>query len=65
MVVDWDKLPVNLVPEIIWKEGIIPLGKQAIYELCHRPGFPVVKIGKKFIIPRDSLRRWLEKNAGI
>jgi len=62
-IITWDELPVNLIPEDIWRKRIIPIGKQAIYDLCHRPGFPAVKIGKRYIIPRDKLRDWLEKEA--
>lgn len=27
------------------------------------PGFPVLRAGKKILIPRDEFRRWLEKMA--
>jgi len=61
--VSWSELPLNLVPEDIYKTQLIPGGKQAIYTLCHRPGFPVLKVGKKYIIPRDKLRDWIEKQT--
>lgn len=60
----WESFPVNLTPDDVWKGKIIPIGRQAVYSLCHMPGFPAVKIGKKFIIPRDQLRAWLENEAG-
>lgn len=66
MITNWDQLPLNLRPEDLWRRGIIPVGKQAVYALCHTPGFPVVRIGKrKYIIPRDPLRSWLQKQASM
>ena len=64
MVTKWDELPLTLTPKDLWERGILPLGKQAVYNLCRRPGFPAVQItGRKFVIPRDRLRAWLEKEA--
>lgn len=40
------------------------LGKNKAYELTKMPGFPSIKIGKKIIIPRASLERWLRENEG-
>ena len=40
------------------------MGRAAMYALCRVPGFPVVKIGKKFLIPRDAFLRWMEEQAG-
>jgi excisionase family DNA binding protein len=40
------------------------VGKNVAYEQCHRPGIPVVRIGKQQRIPRDALLRWLDAQAG-
>ncbi|OPY58708.1 MAG: Helix-turn-helix domain protein [Pelotomaculum sp. PtaU1.Bin035] len=61
-IVNWEQLPIVLTPEIVWEKKILPLGKRGIYELCHSEGFPTVKAGKKFLISRDGLRRWVERN---
>lgn len=36
----------------------------AMRELCHRDGFPVVKVGGKFLISRAGLPGWLERECG-
>lgn len=63
MVTDWKEVPVNLVPDDIWRKKIMPIGRKAVYDLCNRPGFPCLKVGKKFIINRDLLRQWLEDQS--
>ena len=40
------------------------LGKNKAYEMVKMKGFPAIKIGKKIIIPRESLNRWLKENEG-
>lgn len=56
--ISWDKLPVTLTPRDLNK--VMPIGKNRAYELCSREDFPAKRVGKKIIIPRDALRRWLE-----
>lgn len=58
---NWDSLPVSLTPRDLPK--ILPIGREAAYSLCHSPGFPVVKIGRKFLISRDALRLWFENRV--
>lgn len=40
------------------------LGKNGAYELVRMPGFPAIKLGKRIIIPRRGLEKWLEENEG-
>ncbi len=37
----------------------LQVSKPVLYELCKRPDFPVVHIGRKVLIPRDRLRAWV------
>jgi hypothetical protein len=39
--------------------------KSAYKNLITLPGFPVVKIGKRLTILRESFLRWLEENKGV
>lgn len=34
------------------------------YELTKQDGFPVIRVGKRLIIPIDALQAWLLKSVG-
>ena len=34
------------------------------YNLTEREGFPVIRVGKKKVIPTEQLMKWLEKETG-
>lgn len=38
---------------------IMGICKPAAYALCHREDFPAIKVGKRFLIPRDRFYAWL------
>lgn len=39
------------------------IGLNSAYRLVHRKDFPSVKIGKRIIIPKVHLDRWIEFNS--
>ena len=42
------------------------IGVNAAYDLCHREGFPAIRIGvRRIVIPADAFRRWLDAQARI
>lgn len=43
---------------------IIKVGKDTIYKLAKQPGFPCVKIGKRYIINKGKLFEWVESHEG-
>jgi excisionase family DNA binding protein len=40
--------------------ALLHIGKKCACEMCHRPGFPAIRLGKQERIPRDALLRWLD-----
>ena len=40
------------------------LGRNIAYEMVRMSGFPAIRIGKKIIVTRAGLERWLEQNEG-
>lgn len=36
------------------------VGRRQAYELVNRADFPAIRLGKRILIPRDALKRWLE-----
>jgi len=35
------------------------------YELASRADFPVIKVGKRKVIPVDAFRRWMEQQTEL
>lgn len=42
---------------------ILKIGLNKAYKLVRTPGFPVIKNGQNYLIPKDSLREWLKEQA--
>lgn len=41
------------------------IGKRKAYELCNQKGFPVIKLGMAYRIPKKALDIWLQRQAGM
>lgn len=53
--VEENKLVLN-VDEVA---AILGVGRTAVYELVHREGFPVIRVGKRYLIPYARFIMWL------
>jgi excisionase family DNA binding protein len=42
----------------------IGVGVKTMYGLTNQPGFPVVRIGNRKVIPVDGLDKWLQERTG-
>lgn len=42
-------------------KNILRIGQVNAYQLIHTPGFPVVKIGRTYRIPRVGFYNWLDR----
>jgi len=43
---------------------IFGCGLRQAYEMVHAPGFPRVKVGRKYYISAQALKKWMDDNAG-
>ncbi len=41
----------------------IGVSKTIAYRLAHTEGFPVLRIGKRYLFPVTELRKWVAKNT--
>ena len=39
------------------------IGRNQAYDLVNRADFPKIRVGRKILIPRDALIRWLDKQT--
>lgn len=61
MVVQGEHKRLTLtVPEVAQMLGI---GRNTAYELARAGRLPVVRLGKRFLVPVAALERWLEERA--
>lgn len=58
----WDDAPDLLKPQEAAK--LLRTGKNNISDITKRKGFPKLYISeKRFLIPKDLLKQWVEKQA--
>lgn len=42
---------------------ILRIDKVTVYELAKSNGFPALRIGRRVLIPREALMRWIEAES--
>ncbi len=45
-------------------QAIFGCGKRQAYELMRVSGFPVIKLGGKYLVSAKALEKWIQKNTG-
>ena len=58
---NYEDLPLFLNAELLAK--VLGVAGSSAYELMHEQGFPSVRIGKRFIVPREDLKRWMDEQV--
>lgn len=43
---------------------VLGISRPTVYALFRREDFPVAKIGKRRLVPKEQLERWLEAQTG-
>ena len=44
-------------------QGILGCGKNKVYAIINMNGFPKIRIGKQFYIPKSEFYKWINKNV--
>ena len=57
-----EDLPLFLNAETVAK--VLGVSPSSGYELMHEPGFPVLKIGSRMVVPKEQFIRWVEDHMG-
>ena len=42
---------------------LLGISRQTVYLLSHREDFPVLRIGRRILIPRKQLEAWMDRNV--
>ncbi len=59
---DYDQLPLFLNAEMAAK--LLGISLSSAYELMHEEGFPALRIGSRFVVPKDKFQQWVEWQSG-
>lgn len=44
---------------------LLGISRPVAYELVHRADFPAIRVGRRILIPKNALERWLEQQSNI
>ena len=58
---DYNELPLFLNAELVAK--VLGVSPSSAYELMHEPGFPILKIGNRMVVPKEKFIQWVERNT--
>ena len=59
----YDELPLFLNSETVAK--VLGVSPSSAYELMHEPGFPVLRVGNRMLVPKKQFIQWvLEHTEG-
>lgn len=57
----YDDLPLFLNASLV--SQVLGISSSSGYELMHEPGFPVLRVGSRMVVPKEKFIRWVEKNT--
>lgn len=55
----YDQLPLALCADDVAQ--VLGISRANAYTLMRSKGFPVLKMGKRLIVPKDKLLAWIDK----
>ena len=58
---DYSELPLFLNAEMVAK--VLGVSPSSGYELMHEPGFPILKVGSRMVVPKEKFIQWVEQNT--
>ena len=58
----YDDLPLFLNSATVAK--VLGVSPTSGYELMHEPGFPVLRIGNRMVVPKEQFILWVKEHTG-
>jgi len=58
----YEQLPLMLNANQL--AAILGISRAGAYELMHSKGFPTLRIGKRMMVQKDQLARWIDRQSG-
>lgn len=57
----YDELPLFLNSELVAK--VLGVSPSSAYELMHEPGFPILRIGNRIVVPKEQFIQWVVEHT--
>lgn len=57
----YDELPLFLNSETVAK--VLGVSASSVYELMHEPGFPVLRVGNRMVVPKEQFIQWVVEHT--
>ena len=59
---NYKELPLLLNSETVAK--VLGVSPSSGYELMHEPGFPVLRVGNRMVVPKEQFIQWVNEHTG-
>ena len=59
---NYDQLPLFLNANTVAQ--VLGVSISSAYELMHEEVFPSVRIGSRYVVPKDKFQQWVERQTG-
>ena len=57
----YDELPLFLTSATVSK--VLGVSPSRGYELMHEPGFPVLRVGNRLVVPKEQFIQWVAEHT--
>ena len=58
----YDDLPLFLNAKLVAQ--VLGVSISTAYEVMREPGFPVLRVGSRMVVPKEKFMQWVEKQSG-
>ena len=58
----YDDLPLFLNANLLAQ--VLGVSISTAYEVMHEPGFPVLRVGSRMVVPKERFIQWVEEHTG-
>ena len=58
----YDDLPLFLNAKMVAQ--VLGVSISTAYEVMHEPGFPVLRVGSRMVVPKEKFIQWAEGQSG-
>lgn len=56
---NYDELPLFLNANLV--SQVLGVSVSTAYELMHEPGFPVLRVGSRMVVPKEKFVEWVSQ----